>query len=140
MQKLPRLNIDWNDDIDVYMTKVESVDSVLEAFFRIEKWDFIRKIFSSVLLEDTVEYEDKKIVFTDDSVYLHVDEQSTSMQTLECLKVFFHLFDLMIVGANEDHHAIRYEPWWQEFTEVNYQLKYKIEVQAQLYEEVDIEC
>ena len=41
----------------------------------------------------------------------------------------------MITGANDDHHSVRYEPWWQEFTDVYYQLKCKIQIQEQLQKE-----
>lgn len=130
MYKLQRLNITWSDDIDAYMTKVESSDNVLKEFFRIKDWDFIRNIFHSVIDEEFVEYENKSIVFETDKVNLYVDGNMSQLDRYEYLNVFLHLFDLIIVGANDDHHGVRYEPWWQEFTEVSYQLKCKIEMRT----------
>jgi len=133
MHKLQRLSIHWNDDIDSYMTKVESSDKVLAEFFRINDWGFIRHIFLAVVDETGVEYKNKSIAFEKDKVNLYVDGGKTQMDRFEYLQVFFYLFDLVIIGANDDHHGIRYEPWWQEFTEASYQLRCKIEIHNQLY-------
>jgi hypothetical protein len=132
MHRLEQLEIRWNDDIDAYMTQVESKDRVLKAFFRIHDWDFIRHIFQAVADESSVEYDNKSIVYEQNSVRLHVGDDHTQLEKAESLNIFFYLFDLMIVGANDDHHGVRYEPWWQEFTEVSYQLKYKIDLQSRL--------
>lgn len=136
MHRLEQLDIRWNDDIDAYMTQVESSDPVLKEFFRIHDWDIVRHIFHAVADESSVEYKERSIVFEQDSVCLYVGDEQTQMQRGECLKVFFYLFDLMIVGANDDHHGVRYEPWWQEFTEVCYQLRCKIEILEALKEEM----
>ncbi len=132
MYKLQELEIRWNDGIDAYMTEVHSSDPVLKAFFRIHDWDFIRHIFQAVADESSVEYEQRSIVFDQDSVGLYIGDEQTWLDKTEALKVFFYLFDLMIVGANDDHHGVRYEPWWQEFTEMSYRLKYKIDLQNRL--------
>lgn len=129
---LDKLEIRWNDDIDAYMTKVESYDPVLKEFFRIHDWDFVRYVFQAVADECSIEYEERSIVFDQNSVRLYVGDKETRLEKSECLNIFFYLFDLMIVGANDDHHGVRYEPWWQEFTEVSYRLKYKTELQGQL--------
>lgn len=127
MYKLQQLQIHWNDGIDVYMTKVECSDRVLRKFFRIHDWDFIRHIFESVIDESYVEYGNKSISFDKERVFLQVDEESSELDRYEFMNIFHHLFDLLIIGANDDHHGVRYEPWWQEFTETSFQLKYKIE-------------
>jgi len=133
MHKLQRLNIVWNDDIDSYMTRVESSDKVLAEFFRINDWDLIRHIFHAVVNETDIEYKNRSILFEKKRVNLQVDAEVTQMDKFECLQAFFYLFDLVIIGANDDHHGIRYEPWWQEFTEASYQLGCKIEIHKQLY-------
>lgn len=132
MHRLEQLDIRWSDDIDAYMTQVESTDPVLKAFFRIKDWAFIRHIFQAIADESSVEHDERSIVFDQGSVRLYIGDEQTQLEKSECLNVFFYLFDLMIVGANDDHHGVRYEPWWQEFTEVNYQLKYKIDLQSRL--------
>ncbi len=128
MYKVQKLNISWNDDIDACMTKVESSDKVLEEFFSIYDWDFIRHIFHCVIDENCVEHENKAIIFEDDMVKLCVNETCSQLDKYEFFNVFYHLFDQLIVGANDEHYGIRYETWWQEFTEVSYQLKCKIEM------------
>jgi len=133
MLRVQRLNIHWNDDIDAYMTKVDSSDKVLSEFFRIHDWDFIRNIFEGIAQEHNVEYENKAVSFEGESVYLHVNEHICQLTRHDFLNVFYYLFDLIIVGANDDHHGTRYEPWWQEFTEVTYQLKCKIEMYEQVH-------
>jgi len=133
MHKLQRLNIVWNDDIDSYMTRVESSDKVLAEFFRINDWGFIRHIFYAIVNETGAEYKNRSIVFEKEKVSLQVDAEATQMDRFECLQAFFYLFDLVIIGANDDHHGIRYETWWQEFTEASYQLRFKIEIHKQLY-------
>lgn len=132
MHRLEQLEIRWNDDIDAYMTQVESSDPVLKEFFRIHDWDLIRHIFEAVADESSVEYDKRSIVYEQNCVRLYVGDEQTQLEKAECLNIFFYLFDLMIVGANDDHHGVRYEPWWQEFTEVSYQLKYKIDLQSRL--------
>lgn len=127
MYRPPRLTITWNDDIDAYMTKVESPDEILREFFKIKGWDFIRHIYHAVVEEEDIEFENKSIVF-DDMVGLYVDNNVTQLDRYECMNIFFHLFELLIIGANDEHHGVRYEPWWQEFTESSYQLRCKIAV------------
>lgn len=132
MHKLDRLRIEWNHDIDAYMTKVESADAVLREFFRIHDWDFIRHTFQAIAEETSVEYQDRGISFEKNIVRLYIGDGDTELDKLECMNIFLYLFDLLIVGANDEHHGVRYEPWWQEFTEVNYQLKYKLDLKSQL--------
>ena len=132
MRKLQSVRISWNDDIDGCMTKVESPNRVLQDFFHIQEWEFVRHVFQAVFDESSIEYQNRGIAFKGDSVILSVDSRETELERSEYMDIFFHLFDLMIVGANDDHHAVRYEPWWQEFTEVSYQLKHKIELRNEL--------
>jgi hypothetical protein len=110
------------------MTRVDSPDKVFKEFFRIKDWDFIRHVYHAVLEEESVDFENKSIVFEEEMVCVYIDERMSKLHRHECMKIFLHLFDLMIVGANDDHHGIRYEPWWQEFTEATYQLRRKVEV------------
>lgn len=135
MHKLQRLSIQWNYDNDANMTIVQSSDKVLEAFFIMQDWEFIRHCFHDIYTENEAEYGEKRVCFNDEFVELHVYEENTKLEKTECLKVFIHLYDLMITGANDDHHSVRYEPWWQEFTEVFYQLKCKIQIHEQIKNE-----
>ncbi|HIC43590.1 MAG TPA: hypothetical protein EYO73_04640 [Sulfurimonas sp.] len=134
MYKLKKLSLQWNYDISENMTIALSTDPVLEAFFTMKDWDFIRHCFNDLWEENEFEYEEKSVVFEGQYVNLYVNDNKTSLEKEECLRVLSQLYDLMIIGANEDHHNVRYETWWQEFTEVNYKMKCKIEMQDNIYE------
>ena len=128
MYKLQKLSIAWNYDTDNNMTVATSSDKVLEIFFSMKNWDFVRYGFSDIWEERDFEYEEKRVEFNTQDVFLYSEETKTSLDKQEYLRVMAHLYDLMIIGANEDHHNVRYETWWQEFTEVNYKMKCKIEM------------
>lgn len=126
---LSNVNIIWNEGIDKYMTLAESSNRVIEQFFSINSWEFIKHIYQAVIDESNVQYEEKGIVFYNDTVILYCDEEEAQIEKEEFFKLIASLFDLMIVGANDDHHGIRYEPWWQTFTEVSYRLQHKVQLE-----------
>lgn len=136
MHKLEQLTIAWNYDNDALLSIAKSTDMVLQEFFSMRDWNFVRHCFEDIYQEVDTEYNEKRIEFSNDISYIYVNGKVSEIQKHECLKAFIWLYDLMIIGANDDHHSVRYEPWWQEFTEVFYQLKCKVEIQEQLKEGV----
>jgi len=134
MYKLEKLSIQWNYDIDENMTIALSPDPVLKDFFSMKSWEFVRHSFNEVWEENSFELDEKKVDFEGNYVVLSVDNNQTHLEKEEYLRVLSQLYDLMIIGANEDHHNVRYETWWQDFTEVNYKMKCKIEMQDNTYE------
>ena len=127
---LSKVKIIWNEGIDNYMTLAESSQNVLKEFFTISDWQFIKHIYQATIDESDVEYEKKAISFcSNDTVVLSCNKEEVEIAKEEFIKLMSHLFDLMIVGANDDHHGIRYEPWWQTFTEVNYRLQHKVQLE-----------
>ena len=129
MTMLHPLKIEWNYDIDERMTLTQSSEPVLEDFFCMKSWEFIRCSFKNIYEEKNTEFEGKGLEFNGSHVTLYVNEDLTYLGKSECMRIFYHLYDVMIMGANDDHHSVRYEPWWQEFTEVFYQMKCKIEIE-----------
>ncbi len=125
---LDDIRIIWDEGTDNYMTRVESPSSVLGKFFSIDDWQFIKQIYQAVLDESTVFYKEKGISFLGDLVILSCGEEEAEIGKEEFFKLMAKLFDLMIVGANDDHHGVRYEPWWQSYTEVSYRLQHKVQV------------
>ncbi len=123
----PSVNIIWNEGIDNYMTLAESPDSVLRQFFSIDDWQFIKHIYQAVIDESNVQFKEKGIAFNNDTVILTCCDEDTEIGKDVFFKLIAYLFDLMIVGANDDHHGIRYEPWWQTYTEVSYRLQHKVQ-------------
>jgi len=124
----------WNYDNDAFLSIAKSTDSVLEDFFSMQSWEFIRHCFDDIYNEVDTEHEHKRIEFTPKFANIYVNDNKSQMQKHECLKAFITLCDLMMIGANDDHHSVRYEPWWQDFTQTLYLLRCKIEVQEQLLE------
>ena len=53
---------------------------------------------------------------TIEMVDISVDDEETRLHLEDFYSLMQHLFDLMIDGANRDHHSVRYEPWFQSFT------------------------
>jgi len=133
MTKLHHLSIEWNYDTDERMTLSKSSEPVLQNYFCMRNWDYIRYSFQDVWRENDTGLENRRIEFQKEYVNLYVDEQVSKLEKNEFLKTMYHLYDVMIIGANDDHHSVRYEPWWQEFTEVFYQMKRKIEIENELY-------
>jgi len=123
------VEIIWDESIDEYMTLATSQDPVLSSFFSINDWHFIKNIYTAVIDESDVEYLDKSIEFYPEAVVLGSDHKSTQMDKKEFFSVLAYLFDLMIVGANDDHHGVRYEPWWQAYTEANFRLQHKVRLE-----------
>jgi len=134
MHKLEQLSIEWNYDNDALLSIAKSTDNVLQEFFSMRDWDFVRNCFEDIYKEADTQYNEKRLEFTDKLAYLYVNDTVSKIEKHECLKAFVRLYDLMVMGANDDHHSVRYEPWWQEFIEVFYQLKCKLEIQEQLKE------
>lgn len=127
---MSKINIVWNEGIDNYMTLAESSQKVLREFFTISDWQFIKHIYQATIDESDVEYKEKGILFSgNDTVILSCNKEEAEMGKGEFIQLMSQLFDLMIVGANDDHHGIRYEPWWQAFTEVNYRLQHKVQLE-----------
>jgi hypothetical protein len=123
------VEIIWNEGVDKYMTLAKSSQLVLRQFFSISDWQFIKHIYQAVIDESNVQYQEKAIAFNNNTVILSCNEEEVKMEKKEFIKLISHLFDLMIIGANDDHHGVRYEPWWQAFTEVNYRLQHKVELE-----------
>jgi len=117
------VQIEWNEDIDIYMTYAKSSDPLLESFFSVNEWAFVRHLYLAIAQESEFEYADRSLQFEEKSVILADAYTSVRLDKSEFLAMAVDLFDIMIVGANNDHHSVRYEPWWLEFTESAYQLR-----------------
>lgn len=128
MQVSKSVQIEWNEDIDIYMTHAKSSDPLLESFFSVKEWAFVRRLCRSTVEESGFKYESGSVEFEEKSVVLVGCLASIRLDKLEFLTMAVNLFDIVIVGANKDHHSVRYEPWWHEFTESAYQLRRTMEL------------
>ncbi len=122
------VEIVWNYDNDARITIAKGNDNVLNAFFCMDDWEFIRHCYDALILEQPLEFKNRYVEFDHKFMILGIDDKETILEKQSGLKSFVMLFDQMIEGANDDHHSIRYEPWWQLFTETNYQLKQQLEL------------
>jgi len=115
------VNIYWNEDIDSVLVKVESTDDVLNSFFSIKDWDIIKAMHEAVVDHDDFSFESQGFSFVCsngvDFVDLFFETDETRIHLEDFNSLMQHLFDLMIDGANEDHHSVRYEPWFEHFTQ-----------------------
>ncbi len=123
------VNIEWDDTTGAYMTLAESHNPVLRKFFSIKDWNLIKNIYQAVNDEYDVQYMQRSIEFYTNRVLLAFEEESTELKKDEFFYLVAHLFDIMITGANEDHHAVRYEPWWQAYTEVSFRLQCRVKLE-----------
>lgn len=122
MEVSKSVQIEWNEDIDIYMTHAKSSDPLLESFFSVKEWVFIRHLYLALIQESGFEYGERSVEFEEKSVILSDPLANVRIDKSEFVAMVVNLFDIMIVGANNDHHNVRYEPWWHEFTESAYQL------------------
>jgi hypothetical protein len=49
-------------------------------------------------------------------------------------RIKFYIY-VLIEGANEDHHTVRYETWWQDFIEKFFLLEERCKIEALQQEE-----
>ncbi|MBE0499103.1 MAG: hypothetical protein IBX43_07685 [Campylobacterales bacterium] len=122
MEVSKSVQIEWNEGIDIYMTHAKSSDPLLESFFSVKEWVFVRHLYCALIQESGFDYADRSVEFEEKSVILADSLASIRLDKSEFIAMAVNLFDIVIVGANNDHHSVRYEPWWHEFTESAYQL------------------
>lgn len=118
---LQNVTLKWNDDIDNVLVNIESDNNILVSFFTIKDWDIIKAIHDDALAHVDCSFEDKALSFISvngiDFVDVITDEGEVRLHLQDFYTLLQQLFDIMIDGANEDHHSVRYEPWFESFTQ-----------------------
>lgn len=122
--------ITWNEGHDTYLTEVESEDVILKAFFEIEGWQEIHSMSKCVALHANFYGTDCgfsfKTVDTQALVEIYTPKGESQISEIAFMNLALYLFELLISGANENHHTIRYEPWWHDFTSYMFQIQEQI--------------
>ncbi|WP_345977928.1 hypothetical protein [Sulfurimonas sp. HSL3-7] len=128
MTRAEQIRITWYDGLDNYMSVVHSEDTVLAGFFTVREWDFIQCIYLPVARESDLHLDDRGFLFHGDAVEIYTPEGETRIAKSDFFSLLRRLYAVLIEGANEDHHSVRYEPWWQAFIDAAYALDTKCDI------------
>jgi hypothetical protein len=120
--------ISWYDGLENYMTVAESADAVLASFFTVRDWDFVRSFYPAVVEENDLHVADKGFLFCGNTIEIYTLEGKTRIAEETFFVLMQNLCEILIDGANEDHHTVRYELWWQEFIDAAYALDAKCDI------------
>jgi len=129
------VQIRWYEGLENFMCTAQSSDAVLAAFFTVREWSFVRAIFEAVVSEADVHLGESGFVFKGNSVEIYTPEGETSLDRHRFFHLVDRLYSVVIDGANEDHHNVRFEPWWQTFIETAFILQQRCKAQALMEEE-----
>ncbi len=129
------VTITWYEGLENYMSIAQSSNKVLANFFTVREWSFVRSIFEAVIREECVHIDDKGFSFGANSVEIYTDEGEATLSKAVFFMLIDDLYNVLIDGANEDHHNVRFEMWWQEFIDAAYILKQRCKLERLVEEE-----
>jgi hypothetical protein len=132
---MEKVKISWYEGLENYMTVAESGDAVLAAFFTVREWAFVQSIYPGVATESDLHLADRGFLFCADGVEIYTPEGESRIAQKEFFMLMKRLYAILIDGANEDHHSVRYELWWQAFIDAAYALDAKCHILAVTEEE-----
>lgn len=125
---MQKARIGWYEGLENYMTVAESDDAVLADFFTVSEWAFIHSIYLAVATESDVHLEERGLLFFRDSVEIYTPEGETRIAQKAFFMLMKRLYEVIIEGANVDHHDVRYEVWWQALIDAAYELDAKCRI------------
>ncbi len=128
MNSAEQVRIAWYDGLENYMSVAESGDTVLAGFFTVQEWDFIKSIYLPVARESDLHLDGRGFLFHGDEVEIYAPEGETRIAKRDFFSLMRRLYEILIEGANEEHHSVRYEPWWQAFIDAAYALDAKCDI------------
>jgi len=124
------VDIFWHEGDDKALTSVNSDNVVLKDFFEIQGWQSVHEMSKCVATHKTFDESGRgfefKIRENEAVVEVYTDSGYALLQESAFISLMLYLFELLIAGANDNHHTIRYEPWWQAFIEYMYQIQDQI--------------
>lgn len=124
------LDIKWNHGHDVALTEIKSSNEVLTSFFTLQNWREIHDMSKAVAMHQSFYGETSSFSFVKKDAALFVDvytdEGSIRIDERFFIEKSLYLFELLIAGANEHHHTIRYETWWHAFTDYMFAVQEQI--------------
>ena len=129
------VKIEWYDGLDNFMSVAQSDDAVLALFFTVRDWDFIKAIYTSVVVEDDLHFDESGFEFGVEKVMIYNRAGETEIGKYDFFVLLSRLYNVLIEGANEDHHTVRYETWWQDFIEKFFLLEERCKIEKLQQEE-----
>jgi hypothetical protein len=129
------VKIEWYEGLDNFMSVAQSEDAVLAYFFTVRNWDFIKEIYTAVVLEDELHLDSSGFEFSADKLVIYNQAGETEIDKYDFFVLLSRLYNVLIEGANEDHHTVRYETWWQDFIEKFFLLEERCKIEALQQEE-----
>lgn len=122
--------ISWHEGDDKALTSVESDNTVLKEFFEIQGWQSVHDMSKCVATHQSFNEGDRGFEFktlADKAVVeVYTVAGCAVVEENAFISLMLYLFELLIAGANDNHHTIRYEPWWQAFIEFMFQIQDQI--------------
>ena len=122
------VRIAWYEGLENYLTEAQSADVVLAGFFTVREWGFIKAFNSAIMEENDLHLDERGLVFNGDAVGIYTPEGESCLAREDLYLLAARLYEILIEGANEDHHSVRYEPWWQAFIDAAYLLDTKCNI------------
>jgi len=124
----------WYEGLAHYLCIATGEDAVLCDFFTLREWSDVVAIFEAVLEEEDLQLNDKGFRFEHNMLTLYSAHQELPMRQQDFFVLVDRLYKVLIDGANEDHHSVRFEPWWQEFIEAAYLLQQRCKAELLMQE------
>lgn len=122
--------ISWHEGDEKVLTSVKSDNVILKEFFEIQGWQTVHDMSKCVATHKRFDENGQgfefKIRDNEAVVELYTLSGHAILQERGFISLMLYLFELLIAGANDNHHTIRYEPWWQAFIEYMYQIQDQI--------------
>lgn len=128
MERCREVSIAWHEGLENYMSVARSDDRALAHFFTVREWDFIQNIYLAVADENDLHLDETGFLFNGDAVEIYTPDGESRIDKRCFLLLIQRLYETLIEGANEDHHSVRYEPWWQTFIDTAYALDAKCNI------------
>jgi len=122
------IRIAWYEGVENYLCEAHSDDDVLAGFFTVREWEAVKLFNSALMDEGDLHLEDRGFLFGGERVAIYTPEGESSLARRDFYLLMAKLYEVLIEGANEDHHSVRYEPWWQTFIEAAYELDAKCRI------------
>ncbi len=131
------VTIHWYDGLENCMSIAESEDKVLADFFTVNEWGIVKAFYRAVVDETDCHLPESGFEFRGAKVLLYNTFGETTLARLDFFALLNRLYDVLIEGANEEHHSVRYETWWQDFIDAFFLLQERCKIEA-LHKEEEI--
>jgi len=109
--------LSWDQGLEASLIEVQTDDDILREFFSIDDWKLVETFHEPLVLEHNAQWNNRGFDFCFDGVEVYTEQGSSKLSKEEFLTLMYKLFIILIDGANEEHHTVRYQPWWHLFVD-----------------------